>query len=123
MCDDINGDGYDDLYAKTSPFWEAASPEFVVWLNDQNGGLVKTKVQVDNPQEDFTGGIDINAEAELGEASEHYGNGFGDQIVKDVNGDGIGDLVSYEMIGGPGSDPSDYPKFTVRYGINPQEIQ
>ena len=122
MCDDINGDGYDDLYAKTSPFWEAASPEFVVWLNDQNGGLVKTKVQVDNPQEDFTGGVDINAEAELGEASEYYGYGFGEQIVKDVNGDGIGDLVSYEMTGGLGSDPSEYPKFTVRYGINPQEI-
>ena len=40
-------------HAKTSPFWEAAPPEFVVWLNDQNGGLVKTKVQVDNPEEDF----------------------------------------------------------------------
>ncbi len=67
-------------HAMSSPFWEAAPPEFVVWLNDQNGGLVKTKVQVDNPHEDFvTGGVDINAEAELGEASEYYGQGFGEQ--------------------------------------------
>jgi hypothetical protein len=121
-CADINGDGYDDLSAMSSPFWEAAPPEFVVWLNDQNGGLVKTKVQVDNPDEDFTNGIDINAEAELGEASEYYGQGFGDQVITDVNGDGIGDLISYERSGGLGSDPSEYPKFKVHYGINPQEI-
>ena len=122
-CGDINGDGYDDLYAKSSAFWEEnLTAEFVVWLNDQNGGLVKTEIQVDNPETDFTGGIDINAEAKLGEASEYYGQGFGDQMLLDVNGDGIGDLVSYEMSGGLGSDKSQYPKFTVRYGINPQEI-
>ncbi len=44
------------------------------------------------------------------------------RVVTDVNGDGIGDLVSYERSGGLGSDPSEYPKFTVHYGINPQEI-
>ena len=113
-CGDINGDGYDDLYAKSSAFWEEnLTAEFVVWLNDQNGGLVKTEIQVDNPEEDFTNGIDINAEAELDEASEYYGQGFGDQMLLDVNGDGIGDLVGYEQR---------FAKFTVRYGINPQEI-
>ena len=113
-CEDINGDGYDDLFAKSSAFWEHKPAEFVVWLNDQNGGLVRTEIQVDNPETDFTGGIDINAEAKLGEASEYYGEGFGDQMLLDVNGDGIGDLVGYEQ---------QFARFTVRYGINPQEIQ
>ena len=126
-CDDINGDGYDDLTAKSSEGfdYDTPLPEFVVWLNDQNGGLVKTKIQVDNPETDFSNGEDINAEAALGEASEYYGEGFGgsSQVIRDVNGDGIGDLVSFIMTTGAGSDKSQYPKFTVRYGINPQEIQ
>jgi hypothetical protein len=122
-CDDINGDGYDDLYAPMGWSWRAQeeAPEFVVWLNDQNGNLIKTEVQVDFPEDLL---IDINYERTLGEASEYYDTFMHSQhqVVRDVNGDGIGDLLQYDHDVPMGAEVWEYPKLIINYGINPQTI-
>ena len=122
-CDDINGDGYDDLYAPMGWNWGHThdAPEFVVWLNDQNGNLIKTEVKSDY-SEDFL--IDINYERTLGPDSEYYGEGFHTthQVVRDVNADGIGDLVQYTTDIPRGADESEYPKLIINYGVAPQKV-
>ena len=122
-CDDITGDGYDDLYAPMGWSWLAVeeAPEFVVWVNDQNGNLIKTEVQVDFPEDLL---IDINYERTLSEASEYYDTFMHSQhqVVRDVNGDGIGDLIKYDSDLPLGAEVWEYPKLIVSYGIDPQKV-
>jgi|GEM_PF-4439112 len=81
-----------------------------VYLNNGHGDLVFTPIN----------GAD---EIEFLEHRVHpeFGTGIRSEL-KEVNGDGIGDLIKYDFDIPLGADVRDYPKLIISYGIDPQKV-
>lgn len=122
--EDINGDGYEDMYSVSTNIWYKASaeknlgPEFVVWLNDQNGSLIKTPVQVDDTTDLMK---DINGMNKMPYESHNF-NGT-EMVIRDINGDGIGDLIQAGPGNGSAADHGNRNSLIrISFGVKPQQI-
>lgn len=120
--EDINGDGYEDMYSVSTNIWYKSSaqknlgPEFVVWLNNKKGKLIKTPVEVDN-----TTHLMADVNNMINSPYETHDFNGTEMVIRDINGDGIGDLIQAGPGNGSINDHGNRKSLIrISFGIKPQ---
>jgi hypothetical protein len=97
VCNDINGDGYSDIYIGRAVNSQSTVP--VIYINDKSGNFK---------------GVNSNTFPTV----TMDGSEFWDYLIADINGDGIPDLIYYQIVsmGGTGNPVQLGSAIKIYYG-------